>query len=127
MMQCEFEKRFGMRVHPEVYSRIEVLYTNSTDDKDAFVRKLKQRGTAIRIQNDIIYEQNQKLQQIERFLKMIKKNADETYERIQPKAQAAREKLIEGSGDYYAYNNYISSLHESVLCGHALDILNKNK
>lgn len=38
MIQSEFETRVGMRVTPEEYSHIEVVYMNSDVDKDEFCR-----------------------------------------------------------------------------------------
>lgn len=125
MMQEEFEARFGMEVSGEVYRRVEALYMQSSDDKDSFVRKLKRQNTVVKIQDDIIREQEGKLSAVRAFIERQKANADEIYARDKIRAghDSAVKKIGEGTLEYYAWNNYSMSLAETVLCSNVLEII----
>lgn len=131
MMKQEFEDRIGYEVNGEVYDRIEALYMAQDADKDAFVKKIKRDDTVRKVQDGLIKELTAKLNTVTRWAKNRKAQADETYSRYsstnegdgRKTYESAQNRLVEGSREYYAYNNYLMSLTESVEANRVLEIL----
>lgn len=131
MMKEEFEKRLGYEIDLTTYERIEVLYMERNDaDKDAFVRWCKRNNVVGKIQNDVIAEMSKRIRSTEYYLQRRKAEADKTHHSYgdldgekRKDYEAARDLLVERSRAYYAYNNYMMSLSESVTCSYALECL----
>jgi adenylosuccinate synthase len=125
MMYEEFEKLYGTAVPARVYSKLECLYMqdDSVATKEQFVAKVKRLHLVEKYMMEIIKDQQKKLDKVEELARRWKKEADETMERVQPKVQTARELLVEGSNNYYAYNNYCMSLERTTTLSTIIEII----
>lgn len=115
MMKEEFEKLYGTEVPYKVYAKLNCLYMqdDSVKTKEQFVAKIKRLHFVEKYMMEMIKDQQKTIDKIEKIAYNWKKDADETLERVQEKARIGRALLVEGSADYYAYNNYCMSLEKS--------------
>ena len=76
MLQSEFETRVGMRVTPEEYSHIEVVYMNSDVDKDEFCKMwAKMNQSRIKVSKQRAKEQEELDKFRTRLWKIVEKYA----------------------------------------------------